>query len=92
MPEEVHISSLVIHATPARLQRVEEAVVLMPGARVHGRSPSGKLVVTLDAGSADEMLARVSQIQHTEGVLSAALVYQYADTVEAMNQEIPDAD
>ena len=92
MPQEVHISSLVVHATPARLQRVEEAVVLMPGAQVHGRSPNGKLVVTLDADSADEMLARVNQIQHTEGVLSAALVYQYADTVEAMNQEIPDAD
>jgi periplasmic nitrate reductase NapD len=91
VPQEVHISSLVIHATPARLQRVEEEVVLMPGAQVHGRSPSGKLVVTLDAGSADEMLERVNQIQRTEGVLSAALVYQYADTVEAMNQEIPDA-
>ena len=90
VPAEVHISSLVVHATPAHLQRVEEAVVLMPGARVHGRSPSGKLVVTLDAGSADEMLARVNQIQRTEGVLSAALVYQFADTVEAMNEEMAD--
>ena len=92
MTEEVHISSLVVHAAPARLQWVEEAVGLMPGARIHGRSPNGKLVVTLDAGSADEMLAKVNQIQRTEGVMSAALVYQYADTVEAMNQEIPDAD
>ena len=92
MPQEVHISSLVVHATPAHLQRVEEAVVLMPGARVHGRSPNGKLVVTLDAGSADEMLSKVNQIQRTEGVLSAALVYQYADTVDAMNEEIPDGE
>jgi nitrate reductase NapD len=37
------------------------------------------------------MLSRVSAIQRTDGVLSAALVYQYADTVEAMNEEIPDA-
>jgi hypothetical protein len=73
-----------------------------PAARRGGRGPyagragsralaNGKLVVTLDAGSADEMLSRVNAIQRTEGVLSAALVYQYADTVEAMNEEIPDA-
>ena len=91
MPEEVHISSLVVHATPKRLQRIEEAIAAMPGAQVHGSSPNGKLVVTLDATSADEMLSRVGDIQRTDGVLSAALVYQYADTVEAMNEEIPDA-
>ena len=64
----------------------------MPGAQVHATSPSGKLVVTLDADSADEMLARVNGIQRIDGVLSAALVYQYADTLEAMNEEIRDAD
>ena len=64
---------------------------MMPGARVHGSSPNGKLVVTLDADSADEMLSRVGEIQRTDGVLSAALVYQFSDTVEAMNEEIPDA-
>ncbi len=47
---------------------------MMPGARVHGSSPNGKLVVTLDADSADEMLSRVGEIQRTDGVLSAALV------------------
>ena len=91
MPEEVHISSLVVHAAPKRLQRVEETIAIMPGARVHGTSPNGKLVVTLDADSADEMLSRVGEIQRTDGVLSAALVYQFSDTVEAMDEEIPDA-
>jgi len=91
VPDEVHISSLVVHAAPKRLQRVEEAISMMPGARVHGSSPNGKLVVTLDADSADEMLSRVCEIQRTDGVLSAALVYQFSDTVEAMNEEIPDA-
>ena len=90
MPEEVHISSLVVHATPKRMQSVENAIAMMPGARVHGGSPNGKLVVTLDASSTDEMLSRIGMIQRIDGVLSAALVYQCSDTVEAMNQEIPD--
>ncbi len=38
------------------------------------------------------MLSKVASIQHTDGVLSAALVYQCADTLEAMNEEIPDGD
>ena len=92
VPEELHISSLVVHSTPERLQRVEEAIASMPGARVHASSPTGKLVVTLEASSADEMMSKVTSIQRTDGVLSAALVYQCADTLEAMNEEIPDAD
>ncbi|HSI54837.1 MAG: chaperone NapD [Ramlibacter sp.] len=91
MTEEVHISSLVVHTAPSRLQTIEDFITAMPGAQVHGSSPNGKLVVTLDAASADDMLAMVTRIQRADGVLSAALVYQYADTVEAMNQEIPDA-
>jgi nitrate reductase NapD len=91
VPEEVHISSLVVHAVPKRLQRVEETIAIMPGARVHGSSPNGKLVVTLDADSADEMLSRIGEIQRTDGVLSAAMDYQISDTVEAMDEEIPDA-
>jgi nitrate reductase NapD len=34
----------------------------------------------------------VAGIQHTDGVLSAALVYQCVESLDAMNQEIPDAD
>ena len=89
--EELHIASLVVYSTPARAPRVAEAVAVMPGAQVHAVSPEGKLVVTLDAGSADDMLAKVARIQRTEGVLSAALVYQCADSLQSMNEEIPDA-
>ena len=91
MPAEVHISSLVVHSTPRRVQSVAEAIARMPGARVHGSSAAGKLVVTLDADSADEMYGRVAAIQRTDGVLAAAMVYQYADSEEAMNEELPDA-
>ena len=92
MSEEVHISSLVVHATPKRVQNIEDVIAKMPGARVHGSSSNGKLVVTLDASSTDEMLSRINAIQRVDGVLSAALVYQCADTLDAMNEEIPDAD
>ena len=89
--EELHIASMVIHAVPRRLDRVADAVAALPGAEVHAAAPNGKLVVTLEAASAGELTGTVSRIQHIEGVLSAVLVYQCADTLDAMNEEIDDA-
>lgn len=92
MPEELHITSLVVHSTPKRVKLVSEAIASIPGARVHAASPGGKLVVTLEASTADEMLSRITGIQCADGVLSAALVYECVDTLEAMNEEVPGAD
>jgi len=89
---ELHITSLVVHSTPRRVKGVADSIASIPGATVHATSPAGKLVVTLEAGSAGEILSQVNGIQCTEGVLSAALVYQCADSLDAMNEEIPDAD
>jgi nitrate reductase NapD len=92
MSGELHITSLVVHSTPKRVKGVSESIASIPGAVVHAASPTGKLVVTLEAGTTGEILAQVNAIQHTDGVLSAALVYQCADSLDAMNEEIADAD
>lgn len=91
MAPELHIASLVVHAPPARAARVEEALLRIPGAEVHARTDNGKLVVTLEADTAQAMNERVAQIQRIAGVLSAALIYQCSDTLQAMNEEMPDA-
>ena len=89
--DELHIASLVVHSTPRRVEAVAAAVATVPGAVVHAASGQGKLVVTLEAPTSEAMASKVAHIQHVDGVLSAALVYQCADSVEAMNEEIPDA-
>ncbi|HTJ06587.1 MAG TPA: chaperone NapD [Caldimonas sp.] len=88
---ELHIASLVVHAAPRRLERVASEVAAIPGGEVHASAPNGKLVVTLEASSGDEMSRKVATIGRIDGVLSTALVYQCADTLEAMNEEIDDA-
>lgn len=89
-PEELHITSLVVHATPRRAAAVGEAVAALPGAVVHGAA-GGKLVVTLEAATSAQMAEQVSALHHLPGVLSVALVYQCADSLDAMNEEISDA-
>jgi len=92
VPDELHIASLVVHASPARLEGASQYIAAMPGARIHASSPAGKLVVTLEAGSSDEILAQVNRIQQTDGVLTAALVCQYADSRAAMMEELPEGE
>ncbi|HEY6132515.1 MAG TPA: chaperone NapD [Rubrivivax sp.] len=89
--EELHISSLVVHSTPRRLEAVAEAIASLPGAMVHASSATGKLVVTLEVPTAEAMSQQVSTIQHIDGVLSAVLVYQCADNLDTMNEEVADA-
>lgn len=91
LTEELHIASLVVHAAPRRLVSISDFVSAMPGAVVHASSPKGKLVVTLEALSSEAVTQGVSTIQRLDGVLSAALVYQCADSLDAMNEEVPDA-
>ncbi len=89
--DELHIASLVVHATPRRLDAVTSEIAALPDAFVHASSANGKLVVTLEAPTSEAMTRQVSCIQHIDGVLSAALVYQCADSLDAMNEEVPDA-
>ena len=89
--EELHIASLVVHSTPRRLKPVAEAIAALPGGLVHASSANGKLIVTLEAPTSESMTAMVTSIQHIDGVLSAALVYQCADSLDAMNEEVSDA-
>ncbi len=91
MAEELHIASLVVHSLPARLGDIAAEVAGIPGACVHGASETGKLVVTLEAASSEELSQRFARIQRMDGVFSAALVYQCSDTLETMNEELPNA-
>lgn len=88
---ELHIASLVVYTSPSRGPIVAGEVLKLDHAEVHAES-NGKLVVTLEAATADEMIDKVRTIQHIDGVLSAPLVYQHVEDLDTMNEEIPDAD
>ena len=88
MSGELHIASLVVYAAPARATTVADAVRAVPDARVHS-STNCKLVVTLEAPDSERMTTHIESIRRTAGVLSVVLVYQCADSLESMNEEMP---
>ena len=70
------------------MQQVAESIAGLPGAEIHATSRDGKLVVTLEAPSAREIAARIDEIQQLDAVLSASLVYQHNEALEAMMEEV----
>jgi nitrate reductase NapD len=77
--EELHVSSLVVHGRPERLGEIRAGLARLSGVEVHAGAPSGKLVVTLETGSEQEIVAHVTTISLLDGVLSATLVFHHVE-------------
>ena len=92
MGKELHIAGIVVHAQPERVHQVAAAIRDLSGAEIHATSADGKLVVTLEAPGAREIAARMDEIQHFDAVLSASLVYQHSESLEAMMEEMSHGD
>lgn len=88
MQEEVHIAGVIVHADPARSPQVRAQVECIPRARVHAAGGDGRMVVTLEADSTPRTLDYMDAIRALPGVLNVALVYQHAEPLAAMDEEI----
>ncbi len=75
MGHPLHITSLLVHCRPEWLAALKTNLQLLPGLELHQESPSGKLVVVLEAEHESRILAAIDHIQQLPGVLNAALVY-----------------
>jgi nitrate reductase NapD len=82
VPDEIHISSLVVHSRPECARAVADRLRGMAGVGVHGGVEAGKLVVTLETASEDEIVERLAGIQALEGVLAATLVFHHFEPAQ----------
>ncbi|WP_236024269.1 chaperone NapD [Comamonas suwonensis] len=85
---DLHITSLVVHVLPKALEQVVVGIIKIKGAQIHGSHPAGKLVITLEAHHARDILDCVSQIELLDGVINASLVYQHVENWQSLNQEV----
>lgn len=82
MPEEIHISSLVVHSRPSQATTVAARIREMPGVEIRGGVAAGKLVVTLETASEAEVVERLNAIQLLDGVLAATLVFHHFEPLQ----------
>lgn len=89
MEQEVHIAGIVVYAMPPHLDATKANIASIPSAEIHAISTDGKIVVTLEADTARRILDTMDAIRALPGVVDVALVYQHAEPLTALEQEIP---
>jgi len=90
MKPEVHIAGLLVQALPEQRRKVAKAVSGLPKAEVRAAGSAGKLVVVCEGDSDDQIMALIGRIRELPGVLNVALVYQHAESAEAMEEVVTD--
>ena len=77
MAEDLHISSIVVHARPEAAVAAARSIAAIPGAEIHQRLAGGKLIVTLETAGTGDIMQHIQRINDLPGVLSTALVYHH---------------
>ena len=88
MEQELHIAGIVVFAAHDRVDAVSACIRALPGATIHAASADGKLVVTLETDSTKRTLDYMDAMRALPGVADVALVYQHAEPLAALEQEI----
>lgn len=88
MQQEVHIAGIVVFVRPERIDAVTAHIRAIPGATIHATSADGKIVVTLETESTKRTLDYMDAMRVLPGVADVALVYQHAEPLADIEQEI----
>jgi len=71
----MNISGVLVKAYPENLMTIGETLASMPGVEVHGNNDDGRIVITVEDESANDITDTLVQIQDVSGVLSASMIY-----------------
>ncbi len=76
----MNISGVLVKAYPKNIITIEKALTNMMGVEVHGNNEDGRIVITVEDVSANNISDTLVEIQGVPGVLSAAMIYhQFED-------------
>ena len=83
----MHISSMVVHASPVGLQSLKDGIAGLPGAEMPAESEHGKLVVVVESDSQSHITDVIDRINGFDHVLNTALVYHQVDALDTPGGE-----
>lgn len=75
----VHISSLVIHCLPDKLQTIMENTATIANVEVAAHDISGKIIALLETETETEILNIIDHVNTLKGVLTTTMVYHELD-------------
>lgn len=83
---EWHLASLVVYS-PADAVKTLTRSLDIRGLEVHAVDPRGKLVVTIEADSAEALMRHIETLRAIPKVLSVQLVYQQSEDDRVQDDE-----
>lgn len=88
MSDEIHISSVVVHARPEMVGSVTEKILALDCDIAPGTDggAQGRLVVLLERPSDRAVVQTIDALHEIPGVLSALLVYHHAEPTAALGE------
>lgn len=76
---EFNICGVLVHASSPDIHQVQACLNGIPGVEVHSVAADGRLVVTVEGETRRQVADTLSGLHEIQGVLSAAMVYQFSD-------------
>ncbi len=84
----MNISGILVQTMPEQSDEVKKRLMEMPGVEVHAVTENGRLVVTIEDDDEKMVADRALNLHQCEGVISAAMIYQYGNQDEDLEEEI----
>ena len=78
----MNLASLVVHTLPSDREQIAGQLLGLPGVEIHATTDDGRLVVTVDNDASQVTADTLQAIHETQGVISAAITFQYSDDSE----------
>lgn len=78
--DQYSVAGILVHTKPENREQVALSLNQMCGVEVHLINPDGKMVVTVEELEGEKFIIdRITQINNTEGVINAALVFSQSE-------------
>ena len=75
----MNISSAIVYTQPAHADSLRISLGALPGVEIHRQTDDGRFIVTVEDVPGASVADTVMQLHRLDGVLFAAMVYQYSD-------------
>lgn len=84
----MNISSVIVLVKPENLEKSIELLGKIQNCQYHMHSDEGKIILSIETQSLDEEINTFKQIEQTQNIISAQMVYAYND--EDMHANLKD--
>lgn len=83
---EYNICGVLLHVQLEKEQQIKSQLKLHDGLETHAITEDGRMVITIENPSRKALANSIMDLHKIDGVLSAAMIYQYSDSSDEVDR------